>query len=186
MTDHQAGVEFVRPRAQHNATIVLADPDPCWPRQYDQVAASISAAIGERALVLEHVGSTSVPGLPAKPVLDVLLLVTDPTDEASYVPDLETAGFLLHLREPGWHQHRLLRHQSPAANVHVFQTGSPEAERMLLFRDWLRDHPDDRDLYARTKRELAAREWAVVQDYADAKTAVVEGIIARARAGAEH
>ena len=181
MSEQQPEVEYVRPRTRHDGTIYLADPDPSWPEQYDAQAAAIRAALGDRALVLEHAGSTSVPGLPAKPILDILLLVADPTDEASYVPDLEAAGFLLHLREPGWHQHRLLRGTDPAVNLHVFRVGCPEAERMLLFRDRLRSHPEERDRYAGAKRELAARDWAVVQDYADAKTEVVEGIIARAR-----
>lgn len=184
MSDERPAVEYVQPRTQHNAPIHLADPDPSWPEQYSEQATVIRAAIGDRAVLVEHVGSTSVAGLPAKPLLDILLLVDDPTDEASYVSDLEEAGFLLHLREPGWHEHRLLRRSEPAVNLHVFGVGSPEAERMLLFRDWLREHPDERDLYARTKRELAVREWAVVQDYADAKSEVVEGIMARARAAA--
>ena len=184
MTTHEgAPTEFVRPRTRHDATIHLSEPDPSWPEQYAEQAARIRAALGERVLVLEHTGSTSVPGLAAKPVIDMLLLVADPTDEAAYVPDLERAGFLLHLREPGWHEHRLLRGSDPAVNLHVFADGSPEAERMLLFRDRLRDHPDELERYARAKRELAARRWAVVQDYADAKSEVVEGIIARARSG---
>lgn len=183
MGEDSPATEFVRPRTRHNAAIHLAEPDPSWPEHYAQQAATISAALGDRALVLEHTGSTSVPGLPAKPIIDILLLVADPTDEAAYVPDLEAAGFLLHLREPGWHEHRLLRGTDPAVNLHVFAVGSPEAERMLLFRDRLREHPDELERYARAKRELAVREWAVVQDYADAKSEVVEGIIARARAG---
>lgn len=130
---------------------------------------------------MEHVGSTSVQGLAAKPIIDILLLVSDPSDEDAYVPQLEAAGYLLHGREPGWHQHRLLRGTEPPANVHVFAIGSSEVERMLLFRDRLRAHPDERELYERTKRELAARQWGYVQDYADAKSQVVEEIIARAR-----
>ena len=130
---------------------------------------------------MEHVGSTSVQGLAAKPIIDILLLVSDPSDEDAYVPQLEAAGYLLHGREPGWHQHRLLRGTEPPANVHVFAIGSSEVERMLLFRDRLRTHPDERELYERAKRELAARRWGYVQDYADAKSQVVEEIIARAR-----
>jgi GrpB-like predicted nucleotidyltransferase (UPF0157 family) len=184
VTHDGAPTEFVQPRIQHNAAIHLAEPDPTWPEQYVEQAAKVRAALRARAVVVEHTGSTSVPGLPAKPVLDILLLVADPTDEAAYVPDLERAGFVLHLREPGWHQHRLLRGTDPAVNLHVFAVASPEAERMLLFRDRLRDNPDELERYARAKRELAAREWAVVQDYADAKSEVVEAIIARARADA--
>jgi GrpB-like predicted nucleotidyltransferase (UPF0157 family) len=182
MGETSPGADFVRPRAEHNAPIHLADPDPTWPEQYADQAARIRAALGDRALVLEHTGSTSVPGLPAKPVLDILLLVADPADEAAYVPDLERAGYLLHLREPGWHEHRLLRGTDPAVNLHVFAAGSPEAERMLLFRDRLRSDPEELERYALAKRALASRTWAVVQDYADAKSEVVEGIIARARA----
>jgi GrpB-like predicted nucleotidyltransferase (UPF0157 family) len=135
------------------------------------------------AVVVEHVGSTSVPGLAAKPVLDVLLLVPDPSDEAAYVPQLEAAGFLLHFREPEWHQHRFLKAHDPVVQVHAFAEGSEEAERMLSFRDRLRSDDGDRALYEETKRRLAERNWERVQDYADAKSEVVEAIITRARTG---
>jgi GrpB-like predicted nucleotidyltransferase (UPF0157 family) len=181
VSEADRGVEFVRPRSSHNATIHLAESDPAWPQQFADHAARISTALDGRTATVDHVGSTSVPGLAAKPIIDILLLVGDPADENAYVPPLEAAGYLLHMREPGWHQHRLLRGTEPPANVHVFAIGSPEVERMLLFRDRLRTHPDERDLYERTKRELAARRWGYVQDYADAKSQVVEEIIARAR-----
>lgn len=179
--DQTRGTEYVQARTLHNATIHLADPDPAWPRQYAATADAIRGALSDRVEVLEHVGSTSVPGLPAKPIIDILLLVADPADEAAYVPDLEDAGFTLHLREPDWHEHRLLKRTDPVVNLHVFAAGSLEAERMLLFRDRLRSHPEERDGYARTKRDLAARTWETVQDYADAKSGFVEEIIARAR-----
>lgn len=175
------GPEFVRPPYRHQGPIHLAPPDPAWPRQYADVAARIRHALGPVAVVLEHVGSTSVPGLAAKPFLDVLLLVTDPADEAAYVPPLEAAGFLLHVREPDWHQHRFLRGHDPEVQIHVFAAGSGEAERMLLFRDRLRADEGERALYLETKRRLAAESWDRVQDYADAKSDVVEEIIARAR-----
>jgi GrpB-like predicted nucleotidyltransferase (UPF0157 family) len=181
VTEEDRGIEFVRPRSPHNATIHLAEADPAWPQQFAQHAARISAVLGGHAAAVEHVGSTSVPGLAAKPIIDILLLVSDPADEDAYVPQLEAAGYLLHGREPGWHQHRLLRGTEPPANVHVFAIGSSEVERMLLFRDRLRAHPDERELYERAKRELAARRWGYVQDYADAKSQVIEEIIARAR-----
>ena len=126
-------------------------------------------------------GSTSVPGLAAKPVIDIVLAVADSADEASYVGDLEAAGYRLHHREPEWHEHRFFVDQ-PSVQIHVFSVGSTEVERMVLFRDRLRNHPEDRELYERTKRELAAAHWSYVQDYADAKSAVVEEIISRARA----
>ncbi len=161
----------------------MAAPDALWPRQYAEVAARIRQALGPVAVVVEHVGSTSVPGLAAKPFLDVLLLVPDPGDEPAYVPGLEAAGFLLHFREPDWHQHRFFRGHDPEVQIHVFAVGSEEAERMLLFRDRLRADEDERAVYERTKRRLAAQSWTRVQDYADAKSEVVEEIIARARAG---
>ena len=175
------GPEFVRPRPDHDGPIHLAPADPAWARQYAEVEARITGALGPTAMVVEHVGSTSVPGLDAKPFLDVLLLVPDPADEAAYVPRLEEAGFLLHVREPGWHQHRFLRAHDPEVQVHVFAVGSEEAERMLAFRDHLRTDEADRALYLETKRTLAARTWTRVQDYADAKSDVVEAILSRAR-----
>jgi GrpB-like predicted nucleotidyltransferase (UPF0157 family) len=178
-----AGPEFVRPPRAHQGPIHLAAPDATWARQYAEVAARIREALGSFAVVVEHVGSTSVPGLAAKPFIDVLLLVADPSDEAAYVPGLEAAGFLLHVREPDWHQHRFFRAHDPEVQVHVFAVGSAEAQRMLLFRDRLRANPDDRKLYEETKRQLAARSWARIQDYADAKSDVVEEIIARAGGG---
>jgi GrpB-like predicted nucleotidyltransferase (UPF0157 family) len=172
----------VRPPRGHEGPIHLAPSDPAWPLQYLEVADRIERALGQVEVVVEHVGSTSVPGLAAKPVLDVLLLVPDPADEGAYVAALEAAGFLLHVREPDWHHHRLLRAENPHVNLHVFAVGSPEAERMLLFRDRLRVNQDERALYEQTKRRLAAEAWRRVQDYADAKSEVVEGVIARARA----
>jgi GrpB-like predicted nucleotidyltransferase (UPF0157 family) len=171
--------EYVQPKAIHNATITLADPDPAWPDLFTREADRISTALRRPALAVEHVGSTSVPGLAAKPIIDIALVVADSADEAAYVPDLEAAGYVLHVREPGWHEHRLLKRERPKVHLHVFTTGSSEVARMLLFRDRLRSRPDERELYESTKRELAAQRWTHVQDYADAKSAVVEGILAR-------
>lgn len=129
-------------------------------------------------------GSTAVPGLAAKPIIDILLVVADSSNEPAYLPSLEAAGYVLRIREPGWHQHRMLRRAEPKVNLHVFSAGSPEIERLLRFRNWLRGNEDDRLLYERTKRELVARDWKFTQNYADAKTAVVEAIMARAEASA--
>lgn len=165
-----------------DGTITLAEYDPAWPAQFAVEADKIRGALGERALLLEHVGSTSVPGLAAKPILDILLVVANSADESAYVPALEQAGYVLRIREPNWYEHRLLRGIDPAVNLHVLSPDCAETERMLLMRDWLRTHPDDRELYERTKRQLALKTWQFVQNYADAKTAVVEDILARARA----
>ena len=161
--------------------ILLAEYDPEWPAQFERERIRIAGALGERALTIEHVGSTSVPGLAAKPRIDILLVVHDSADEPAYVPDLEAAGYELVIREPDWHEHRVFKGVGPDVNLHVFSPGSVEIERMIGFRDWLRTHDDDCLLYENTKRELAVQEWKYTQNYADAKTKVVEEI--RIRAG---
>jgi GrpB-like predicted nucleotidyltransferase (UPF0157 family) len=161
--------------------ILIVDYDPEWPRLFEREAERIEAALGERVLLIEHVGSTSVPGLAAKPRIDVLLVVEDSADEPAYVPALEAAAYVLRIREPDWYEHRMFNGPDTDINLHVFSPGCPEIERMLLFRNWLRSNAADRRLYERTKRELARKDWKYVQNYADAKTAVVEEILARAR-----
>jgi GrpB-like predicted nucleotidyltransferase (UPF0157 family) len=128
------------------------------------------------------VGSTSVPGLAAKPIIDMVLEVADSSEEAAYVPDLEAVGYALRIREPSWFEHRMLRDPDESVHLHVFSAGCPETRRMIRFRDHLCASAADRDLYAATKRELAAREWKYMQQYADAKTDVVAEIMARAAA----
>jgi GrpB-like predicted nucleotidyltransferase (UPF0157 family) len=160
-----------------DGTVFLADPDPSWPAWFERESARIRSLLGERALLVEHVGSTSVPGLIAKPRLDILLAVADPADEAAYVPALE--DYVLRVREPEWHQHRLLT--KPQVNLHVFGPDSPEIGRMVRFRDRLRSDPAARERYAAAKRELAARTWDYMQGYADAKSAIVEAILHETR-----
>jgi GrpB-like predicted nucleotidyltransferase (UPF0157 family) len=164
-----------------DAPIVLSEYDPEWPRMFARESARIRAALGDRAVLLEHCGSTSVPGLAAKPIIDMLLTVPDSADEASYVPLLQAAGYVLRIREPDWWQHRCFKGPDVNVNLHVFSDGCPEVERMLLFRDTLRSDDEERLRYERAKRELASRPWKYVQNYADAKTSVVEAIVARAR-----
>ena len=161
--------------------IQLVDYDPAWPGLFEREAARIRSVLGDRVRLLEHAGSTSVPGLAAKPVIDIILAVTDSADEAGYVRAMEAAGYVLRIREPGWHEHRLFKGPDTDVNLHVFSAGCPEIERMLLFRDRLRSDAAERGRYERTKRELASREWRYVQHYADAKGEVVEAIIERAR-----
>lgn len=168
------------PAAARSPLVVIVDYDPLWPARYREQELAIRSALGDRARLVEHAGSTSVPGLAAKPVIDIVLAVTDPVDEDAYVPDLEAIGYEFRFREPHWWEHRLLRRTDPAVNLHVFAAGCEEVGRMLAFRDRLRTDPADRELYERAKRELAKRDWAVVQDYADAKTDVVTDILTRA------
>ena len=162
--------------------VVLVEYDPEWPRLYAREEARIRGALGETALQVEHVGSTSIPGLAAKPIIDIVLVVPESADEPAYVPALEAAGYVHRIREPDWFEHRVLKGVDPKVNLHVFSPGCPEVERMLSFRDHLRCDERDRDLYERTKRELARRDWKYVQHYADAKSDVVEEILERARA----
>jgi GrpB-like predicted nucleotidyltransferase (UPF0157 family) len=160
--------------------IRIMDYDPAWPRRFDAEAARIREALGDRALAIEHVGSTSVPGLAAKPVIDIVLVVADSAREEDYAAALEDGGYRFYLREPEWFEHRLFQGPENDVNLHVFTHGCPEIARMLAFRDWLRQHPDDRELYARSKLALAASDWESTQDYADAKTEVVRQILSRA------
>ncbi|HEV8403692.1 MAG TPA: GrpB family protein [Candidatus Limnocylindrales bacterium] len=160
--------------------IHLADYDPAWPIRYAREAESIRATLGDRALLIEHVGSTSVPGLAAKPIIDIVLAVADSADEAAYVPSMEAAGWVLRIREPAWFEHRLFKDPDWTVNLHVFSAGCPEIDRMIAFRDRLRADDADRLRYEAAKRELAARDWAYVQGYADAKGEVIGSILGEA------
>jgi GrpB-like predicted nucleotidyltransferase (UPF0157 family) len=163
-----------------SGAICIVDYDPDWPRQFECEANRIRSVLGGRALRIEHAGSTSVPGLPAKPIIDIVLVVAESAKEAEYVPALESAGYQLRIREPGWHEHRMLKGPETDVNLHVLSTGCPEIDRMLTFRDRLRANASDRELYARSKRALAQQDWKYTQNYADAKTAVIEEIISGA------
>ena len=154
--------------------VEIADYDPRWPGRFAAEAARITAALG-----IEHVGSTAVPGLAAKPVIDILLVVADAAREGRYVSSLEAVGYRLYRREPEWFEHRLFKRAPPEVNLHVFSLGCPEIGRMLLFRDRLREDAKDRALYEAAKRRLARRRWRCVQDYAEAKSGVVGAILRR-------
>ena len=162
--------------------IAIEKYDPQWPELFRLEADRIRTVLGSRALRIEHTGSTSVTGLVAKPIIDILLVVTDSANEDSYAPALEAAGYTLLIREANWYEHRMFKGPDTEINLHVFSTGCSEIERVLMFRDWLRKNAADRDLYACSKLALAQKEWEHVQNYADAKTVVIEDILARARA----
>ena len=169
--------EYVLPPTRVDGQIELSPYDPEWPSTFETLATGIRTALGPVATDVEHVGSTSVPGLAAKPIIDINLLVIDSADESAYIPALEGLGYVLHLREPAWHEHRLLRLDDPRVNLHVFTSGSPEHARMIRFRDRLRGDPVALELYLSTKQRLAAGHWERVQDYADEKSSVVEQIL---------
>jgi GrpB-like predicted nucleotidyltransferase (UPF0157 family)/N-acetylglutamate synthase-like GNAT family acetyltransferase len=157
--------------------IVIADYDPQWPRRFEAERERIGLALGDTALLIEHIGSTSVPGLAAKPIVDVLVAVSDVSDESSYGPALEGADYELRVREP---EHRMYRTPERDVHVHVWNKTDPEVDRHLVFRDRLRASPDDRGEYERLKRSLAQREWRDVNHYADAKGPLIKAILARA------
>lgn len=166
--------------------IELCDSDPSWPLLYEREGARVRRVLGRRVIRLEHVGSTSVPGLVAKPIIDMALEVRDSSDEPAYVPDLEAAGYVLRLRTPEWLEHRMFRGPDVAVNLHVFSAGCPETEVMVRFRDRLREDAQDRELYARVKRQLASRDWTYMQQYADAKTDIVKSIMSRTTSPSRH
>ncbi|SMQ60575.1 GrpB domain, predicted nucleotidyltransferase, UPF0157 family [Plantibacter sp. VKM Ac-1784] len=159
--------------------VELHDADPEWPERYLEHRQRILDAIGASAVAIEHIGSTSVPGLAAKPIVDLVVAVEDITAEEDYLDPLLTAGYVLRVREP---RHRMVRTPERDVHVHLYEQGAPEIDEYLLLRDHLRSDADDRALYERTKRELLGRSWNDMNDYADAKTEVILAIKARARA----
>jgi GrpB-like predicted nucleotidyltransferase (UPF0157 family) len=156
--------------------IVAYNPD--WPDRYESLAAQIRAALGPAVLHIEHVGSTSVPGLAAKDVIDIDLTVADSSDEQRYIPALARIGYTLTIREPSWHQHRCLRLAEPRVNLHVFGPDCPETIRHRMFRDWLRANPADRALYEDAKR-AAVPGGGRVTDYNRRKQDTIRAIYDR-------
>src|SRR5215469_8584515 len=186
ISDEDLAKVLIGPVTPHNAPITLAEYDPDWTILFAREASRIRAALGNTVIHLEHAGSTSVPGLAAKPIIDIVLAVPDSADEPGYVPALEAAGYVLRVREPDWFEHRLFKGPDTAINLHVFTAGAAEVDRMLLFRDRLRADDSDRDAYLQVKCDLAKRTWRHVQHYADSKTAIVQQIMARASAANQH
>ncbi len=184
-TDEEIQAYLVGAAVPHEAPITLAEYDPAWPALFASEADRIRAILGRTAVLIEHAGSTSVPGLAAKPIIDIVLAVPDSADEQAYVPAMQAAGYVLRIREPGWFEHRLFKGPDTDINLHVFTAGASEIGRMLLFRDWLRTNDADRDAYLRVKRDLAQRTWRHVQHYADGKSDIVAQIMEHATAAGQ-
>ena len=159
--------------------LFLVAHDPVWSDLYAGHERRVRSAVGDVAVAVEHIGSTSVPGLAAKPIIDILVTVPDITAEEDYLEPLLAAGYVLRVREPG---HRLVRTPERDVHIHILEPDDPAADDYLLLRDQLRNDDDDRELYESTKRDLVAREWSDMNAYADAKTSVIEAIKTRARA----
>ena len=175
--DLDAHLDEVLIGGREGGPVTLAEYDDRWPAMYEEHRRRIATALGDQARRIEHIGSTAVPGLAAKPIIDVLVSVDDPDDEAAYLPVLLAAGYELRVREPG---HRMVRPPRHDAHVHVWPAGSEDERRHIVFRDRLRRSPEDRDRYEAVKRELAGRDWPSRQHYAEAKGTVVGEIMARA------
>ncbi|HLY47852.1 MAG TPA: GrpB family protein [Solirubrobacteraceae bacterium] len=159
--------------------IVIVDYDPEWPRRFGVERQKIAHALGPEAIRIEHIGSTAVPGLGAKPIIDVLVTVEDPDDEGRIRPALEAVGYQLRVREP---RHRMFRTPARDVHVHVWADGDAEVDRTLRFRDRLRASAEDRRAYERLKRELAQRDWSDMNYYAEAKTDLITAILNRGAA----
>jgi GrpB-like predicted nucleotidyltransferase (UPF0157 family) len=162
--------------------ITIVDYSPTWPERFDREQLRILTALGATAVRVDHIGSTSVPGLAAKPIIDVDLSVPDVEDEHRYLPQLIDAGYLLRVREPG---HRMVRTPELDVQVHICSAGSDWERRHLLFRDWLRQDAADRAAYEALKRDLASRDWPDMNAYADAKGTLIAEIMTRAEAWAD-
>jgi GrpB-like predicted nucleotidyltransferase (UPF0157 family) len=160
-------------------SIIIEDYDPAWADRFAAASSLLGEALSGLIIAIEHVGSTSVPGLPAKPIIDIDLLIEDTADESRYLPALEELGYRLILREPWWYGHRMLVSPAEDVHLHVWPAGAPEPVRHRLFRDWLRAHPADRDLYAATKRRLARDTVHRPGDYSLAKNDVIDDIYER-------
>jgi GrpB-like predicted nucleotidyltransferase (UPF0157 family) len=157
--------------------IVIVDYDDQWPARFENQRERVRSALGAEALRVEHIGSTAVPGLAAKPIIDMLVTVRDPDAESTFAAALTSAGYHQRVREPG---HRMFRTPERDVHVHIWSDSDPDVRRQLAFRDRLRRSADDRRAYERLKRELATRDWPDMNAYADAKGALIEEILDRA------
>lgn len=167
----------VNTRTEVNGQVTLLEYDRAWPDMFQREQSRIRSALGSRALGVEHIGSTAVPGLLAKPCIDMLLVVADAGDDDTYIPDLEAAGYVLRISDDDdGDLHRVFKGLEINLNLHVWSAGSPNVSRHIDFRDWLRSHPEDRDHYAAAKRKLAGQHWRYMQDYSDAKDKIVRQI----------
>ncbi|MGK5627825.1 GrpB family protein [Streptomyces sp. URMC 123] len=173
------GTELIGGQEKRDIQVVAYDP--AWPDAFERERRRIVAALGPVARRVDHVGSTAVPGLVAKPIIDIDLSVPDADDEGAYLGALEAAGYQLRVRQPG---HRMVRTPDLGVHVHICAEGSDWERRHLLFRDWLRHDAADREAYGRHKRELARRDWPDMNAYAAAKGTLIAEITERAEAWA--
>jgi len=180
LSDEYIQEHFVDGNHVHNAIIVLEEYNDNWPVLFQKEALRIKEILDDKALMIEHIGSTAIYGLCAKPIIDILLVVKDASQEEDYVPALCDHGYILRIKEPEFEHHHMFKGPDTNINLHVFSKGSKEIEKYLILRDYLRNHEDARVLYANTKKELAKKKWKYVQNYADAKSDVIQDILKKA------
>lgn len=181
LSDEYIQKVVVSGKVEHNQTIVLKPYDENWSILFEREKQRISTILKDKALMIEHIGSTSVPGLIAKPIIDILLVVEDAGKEEDYVDDLVAHGYILRIKEPDFENHHMFLGPDTDIHLHVFSQDSKEIEKYLLFRNYLRNHQEAKELYANTKKALAKKKWKYVQNYADAKSDVVQQIMDAAR-----
>jgi putative glutamine amidotransferase len=164
----------------------IADPDPAWPKVYATEAARIAAALPDDLVVrIEHIGSTSVPGLAAKPVIDISLALASLMPRDPYLSALTSIGYV-HQVDPWNDDHEYFSREVDGADlfhIHVCLADGPFERTHIAFRDWLRSHPEDAAAYLRLKRELAAAHPRDIVSYVEGKSAFIAAI--EAHAGSE-
>jgi GrpB-like predicted nucleotidyltransferase (UPF0157 family) len=177
----ERGLETGLIGGKENRAIEIVPYRSDWPSQFQYHRERIKNTLGSTALRIEHIGSTSVEGLAAKPIVDILVVVSNPAKEDTYPAGMLSAGYELRVREPEFHEHRMFRTPERDVHIHFFPADSGEIERHLLFRDFLRANPETCDRYAALKRELSTRDWESMNAYANAKTAFIEDVLRLAR-----
>ena len=157
--------------------------DPNWRQEFRQEAARISAAAGSNAVAVHHVGSTAIPGIYAKPVIDLLLVVWDLAALDEKQPEMEALGYEAR-GEYGIPGRRFFRrddkHGDRTHQVHAFEDGSPQIARHLAFRDYMIAHPETAQEYSDLKRELAAQHPSDIEAYMDGKNEFIQEVDKRA------
>lgn len=162
--------------------IVIVDYDPTWPEQFRQLGTRLREALGPLALRIDHIGSTSVPGLAAKPILDCQISVASLEPVAAYLPGMESAGFRWRADNPERTKRYFREAAGPRTHIHVRAAGSWSEQFALLMRDYLRAHPEEAGSYAALKRELADRLGSDRHAYTDAKDPFIWALMVRANA----
>ena len=165
------GMELIGPTG--GDSILVVPYDAHWPALFASWQQSLTATLGETAVRVDHVGATAVPGVAAKPVIDIQVSVPDVEDENSYVAGIETLGVPLRMREPGHRYFRPPPDEPRIVQIHVCAAGSQWERAHLLFRDYLRHHPGARDAYTALKQQLADRYRDDRIAYNEAKTGFI-------------